>query len=789
MAKQPDFVDGVRVRRRRRSALNFDEAKIGERVKKFFDDDLALSSDDRDRRLQQYAKLRMWTSGVVDLPWEGASDIALPDIAEKSFRIQDTLVNAVMASRPVISAQSTTKASKENEDKLTNLLDTQIFIEDDGERIVSELVDDFVNQGIFTVFIPWIKEVREVIDRREFDPIPEGISPLESFRRILQTEFQDATKLEAIGNDVWDYSIELQNGEEIRASFYTTKGGKIELLLRREVVVHDGPKIIRKDYDDVLCPPRCGNLQIAGPSNPTGATHVILRDNPTKDEIVRLVKSGWYDLVSNEELKRLKNATRQTFSDSKEQKDVLEGTQEETAQQKGAETHEKLTRLTCFDMYDIDGDGVSEDVIWWVIYETGTVLRARYLTEVFPSNPPRRPLAEAAFIPVPGRRRGLSLPEILEPIHDAQKMLMDQTVDAGTFSLTQFGFYRPMSNLKPDIIRLQPGELYPLGDPQRDVNFPQFNSNNVNFGINMMTILGGKEDRLAMENDLNFGNVPAGKSSALRTTGNMALLLGQSQARPERMLRRLFLGLSDIWEWVHQLNKTYLPKDKEFRIIGAAEGKDEIYGKIEDMSQMKGKFSWTFVANILNTTKAALQQSLAAFGQIYVSELTLQLGIATPEGVFRWMRDQAKAWGLNPDDYINPPNEDALLPRIMAEEAVQIIMQDKVPNGVPAEAGGAIEHFQALQQFAEDDNVFGRFKPPQVQIFAGYMQEVAQRAQLQQQQQAILQAAGSLQGQGGGQGGRPPGPGAPVDTSPPQTSGSNELVDEALPTAGGGGQQ
>jgi hypothetical protein len=55
-----------------------------------------------------------------------------------------------------------------------------------------------------------------------------------------------------------------------------------------------------------------------------------------------------------------------------------------------------------FDCYDIDGDGVDEDVIFWVILETKTLLRARYLTQMFPSNPPLRPLAEAHLFPVPG---------------------------------------------------------------------------------------------------------------------------------------------------------------------------------------------------------------------------------------------------------------------------------------------------------------------------------------------------------------------------------------------------
>jgi hypothetical protein len=31
--------------------------------------------------------------------------------------------------------------------------------------------------------------------------------------------------------------------------------------------------------------------------------------------------------------------------------------------------HKTLTRLMCFDLFDSDGDGVNEDMIWWVIKE------------------------------------------------------------------------------------------------------------------------------------------------------------------------------------------------------------------------------------------------------------------------------------------------------------------------------------------------------------------------------------------------------------------------------------
>ena len=53
-------------------------------------------------------------------------------------------------------------------------------------------------------------------------------------------------------------------------------------------------------------------------------------------------------------------------------------------------------------------------------------------------SPPRRPIAEASFLPVRGRRDGISIVELLEGLHDAQKSLLDQAIDAGTSSAQTF---------------------------------------------------------------------------------------------------------------------------------------------------------------------------------------------------------------------------------------------------------------------------------------------------------------------------------------------------------------
>ena len=140
-------------------------------------------------RLQRYAKLRMWTEGR-NWPWEEASDVALPDIMTHSLRIQDTLHNAVMSIRPAINSKAVSgKEDLGKQEKIDNLIDFQVFVENEGEKFIGECADAFVNDGVMTIYVPWVREDRDVIDIRIFPAIQEDFLPVVYFKQILTEEF------------------------------------------------------------------------------------------------------------------------------------------------------------------------------------------------------------------------------------------------------------------------------------------------------------------------------------------------------------------------------------------------------------------------------------------------------------------------------------------------------------------------------------------------------------------------------------------------------------------------
>lgn len=810
-----------RTRRRVRSFDLTDEKlkEIAHRICDQFRRDLDARANETDLRLQRYAKYRMWRSPDLGWPWPGSSNQAMPDMLEASIRMQDTLHNAVMSARPVVVARALQKDNERKQRAVDALHDTQLFVEQDGERVVEQAAESFCNDPAMTLYTAWITERREVVDLRVFDPIPDDQVPAAYFGDILGQAYPASEGWAHLSSgEGWDWEIqkrqpatpdgslsnEATDGavlERRTIAFYTRPtsesgpeqpDGDVEMMVRGEPVVFDGPFVRVLPYDDVICPPSAANLDIPSPSNPGGAAHVILRDYPTKDEIRRLAsKNGraaaFYDQFGSEEqLAALDSASRTPdYHELPDQTSSIAG--EELHHKQEDPRHQEVTRLVCFDTYDIDDDGKTEDLVIWVLYETQQVLRVRYLTEFFPGQRPERPLATASFLPIGHRRSGISMLETVESLHDWMKETVDQMVDNGTLVNLPWFTYRAASTIKPETLRPGPGDGIPLSDPNNDLKVQQFRNDGQVFWINLLSIIRQKAERVTLQGDLQAGRVPTGASSALRTLGGIQTLLSQGEARPERILRRFFMALTRTFRQMHRFNRHYLPDEKKFRASESilSPGEDPYF--VVASSDVDLDLEFDFHANVQNSSRQAVQQGLQAMIQLFVSQIAVQMGITTPTTVYRLFRDAGKALGQNPDPYLNPPSPAAARPTIDAAEAVLQTSHGILPDADPIE--GAAAHLEQMQEITTWDS-FGGFPPRYLALLRAYMQRVAQQAQQEQQIAAQAGAAGGvgdpLAGAGAGTG---PGRPASAPVSGPQEQAalqSGELMDEQLPGAGGG---
>src|SRR3990167_3101152 len=353
---------------------------------------------------------------------------------------------------------------------------------------------------------------------------------------------------------------------------------------------------------------------------------------------------------------------------------------------------------------------------------------------------------------------GISLLELQEGLHDFLHVMLNQMTDNGDLANRPFGFYRASSGMKPEVVQLWPGDLYPIDNPQQDVFFPSLPQRDQTFGFNMVGLAKQFLDDVTQIGAIQKGQVPEGKASALRTLGTTMAILQQGSAMPEQVLRRLFAGLRQVWEQFHLLNTRFLKKRKQYLASGKLQEHEDPYREIADPQDIAIPIAWDWQPTLLNTNKGLVQQALQAIGMAVFNPLSFQLGTTGAEQYYNWQKDLIQAGTLDPLRYITKPPGVTDGPKLMAEEA---IIQITSGQPIPANAGPqepAPEHLQKLQQWSQSDE-FGMLQPHFVPLFTDWLSRVTEIIQQQMMAQQIAGAAqefsNALGNSGSGQGSQP----------------------------------
>ena len=815
--------DIVTKRKRVRSkSINLDKDKVVEIVLRRLQDDITNRTEWMEKRLDRYAKYRGWLEDT-DTPWPGADNPHVPVIAWNVLRTISLLHNAVLSSRPVMYSSAWKKVDAGKQEVIDNLLDWQVFIEADGARKLDDFIAGFVEDGVSVAHIPWVKETRTIHDVRTFPPpekgldegegggVPPGLPDNVYFAAIMNMLFPDAINI-MVDKDGYEWSVrydDAQMGEKqidgastAKVKFGFLDSDEVEVVIEKEAVIYNGPVISPEDLEDIVIPTRCSNLQPPGPSNPRGAPRVARLAKVRLDEVIRRQKDGLYNLLSKDDIKELRGlstpiTTTDGQDDAKILKDEIIGTSTIPSTSTSASEPEILgdkvfTVVESYDRWDMNGDGLEEDVIFWIIKDSKKLARARYLTDIYPPAPgllPRRPFAEAHFIPIRNQWYSIGMIELLEHLSDIMCGVFKMGMNWGEITNSPFFFYRPTSGMKPDVIRLYPGEGYPVDNPATDINFPQMPGRDQSWAFNMITMTGQMVERLAMQGELQYGRVPTGKSQALRTMGTTVSLMQQADVRADQILLRLFYGIAEIYMQIHSLNQRYLPKDKQYRVVGIPEKGKDVYQSVRDKSEVQGRFDFQWKSTLLSSDKNTLPQTLMEMTQILVNPLTIQSGLMNNETMYKLFREYVKSRHQDPDKFIVRPPEVTDMPKILAEEAIDSIMQGQIPEAVPLEQ--PMEHMNKLVEFAQSDKL-GLFTTQQTQMLMEYMMRVRKLVDQDMQKQQMMQALAQFQqgmggGTGGGMGGgsraiagkNPPG----IGENPP--IGMNELLSEDVGMEGG----
>lgn len=758
-----------------------------DQVTKFVIDGLNKDIEDRQeriyRRMDRRAKLMGWLP-AKDYPWAGCANFWLPIMQIANLKTRGTLENAIKSVRPVMQSKAQQKRNAGKQESIDRLLDFQFFLENQGEKCIDAMVTNFVEDEAVFGFVQWVKETQTFHDTRILPAIPPDADIASSMLQALQVIFPTMLTQEMTDEDGWDWEVgytdeQTQEPRAASVSFYELDDGKIQACLTKTATTSDGPCIFIDDFEDIVFPVRSANLQPPGPSNPRGAPYVNRLFTVSLDMIRRRAVDGTYDQMDadedGEDWKKILGSRSVAGSGDdtdlpKEQKDELEGVI--VSRETSREDREGVMH---FGRFDVDGDGLEEDVIVWVLRDSKVLLKVALLTEIYPGLPIRRPLVCDSFIPIPNRIYGISQSELLESLQDCMQILMDQHVDWGTLTNTPMFFYRASSGMKAEPIYIEPGIGHPLDNPGQDIAFPTWPTKDSAFALNTIAVLQQFVERIQMFSDVSFGRVPSGKASALRTLGTTMSLLAQGDARAEQVLRRLFGVMSDIYELMHRLNRRYLPDGKEIRVIGMSEAGQDAYATVKP-ENIDAEIDFEFKATLINTNKQVLSANLSEVTALLISPLAVQAGIVTVEEIYRLMRDKCKALDLDPDIYLQRPAMTFSGPKLLAEEVISTLLADEMPVGQPMEMPEV--HLQKLAEFMQSE-AFGFLTPPQVQAFKIWTTKIQNAMMMQQQMMMAVQQQGTQQP---GQNGSTPSGDSAKSTGTaenPPVQGS-ELIDESM---------
>ncbi len=789
ISRTPPDLEIPKPRRKRSYKIEKDE------IAKFVLDGLQRDLDDRAglivKRMDRRAKLQGWLP-QKDWPFPNCANFWVPIMLIADLKTRGTLENAIKSVRPMLQSMARQGRNAGKEENIDKLLDFQFFVENGGEKAIDDLVTNFVQDEAVFGYVQWVKETQTFHDTRILPGIPPEQDVTTALLENLKIIFPTMQTQVMTDNDGWDWEVTYtdENTQDLRSAgvnYYELDDGKLQACIVTQATTHDGPVVQILDFEDVVFPVRCANLQPITESNPGGAPYVNTLFSVSLDTIRRRMDDGTYDQLTEEDWDDIKAGRSGAGSDldterPKEQKDQQEGTQVSLAS-----LREDRLGVKHFGRFDVDGDGLDEDCIVWVLRETKKILKVSLLTEHYPGLPIRRPLVHDSFIPTPGRVYGRSQDELLESLQDCTQTLMDQHIDWGTLTNTPFFFYRAASGLKAEPIYLEPGQGIPLDNPTGDVNFPQFAQKDSGFALNTIAVLQQFVERLQMFSDVSFGRVPTGKASALRTLGTTMSLLAQGDARAEQVLRRIFGFLSGMYMLMHRQNVRFLPNEKEIRVIGMAEEGQDAYMTVKP-EEINGEVDFSFKATLINTNKEVVGAALKEFAAIAISPLAIQAGIVTQEEIYNMLRDIAKSADLTDREYVKKPLSLMQGPKLLWTDVVGILVAHEIPKGQPMEPPEI--HLMKLQEFMQTPEFGFLTTPEQIQNLRMWMEKIQMYIMQQQMMMAAMGGGGGQPGQpgqeqgGGGPGGAPTTFGQGTGTADNAPVGQNEMIDESANPGG-----
>lgn len=417
-----------------------------------------------------------------------------------------------------------------------------------------------------------------------------------------------------------------------------------------------------------------------------------------------------------------------------------------------------------------------KEVVVWRHVATGKILGWTYLHRISPSG--RRPFYKSDFTKAEHRSFGVGICELLYSIGNHVDAVHNMKMDNARLASLQFGFYRAASSIKPDVIRIQPGQLNPLEDVNdvKMVQFPYLGS----FGNQEEATLTNYAEKTLAIGNIQMGQTE-GVAGALRNATGATVISRESQIQLNIHFDRIARSLNVLLRDMFVMCRERMPETLVYRVTG--ENGEPVFGKV-NREDLKGDFDFDISIDLLAASETERRQLATLAVQTFINPAFLQTGVVSQENMYNILKNFAKVHGIKRiDDVITKP-QGYTGPKITPEQRIFRIASNNFKDP-PVESTIRLDenHDQALdiyQKFMDTDNFGLLTSNEQLAAYKSLMQETA-RLLAAQQSPGIPNSSGLQLPQGG------------MPAMQSITNGSTELPSQGavaaqMPGGMGGGQ-
>lgn len=573
-------------------------------------------------RLVNYrASWQDFVSAGLDPAFDGAHNVHIPSTFASIKAMHSRIFQAVMGIKPAFALKPRTKVPetyKEDKEELMNWVIEDYANKGDGwEGTIDQDIQSFVGDGTSITKQYWLKDVRKFTD--------------------VEEELKRPIELDEDGYPVME-----------------------EKEIEKEEVVFDCP---------IIEPVKLEDLYIIGrkASDVDDADMICHSQQYTKSDLIKMAKLGFFfqdqvDCVIAQEPSETNPSPNRTNIAPKQLDDFTTGLNKlgSLAGAKMYNIYESYLR------YDIDDDGIDEELVCWVEDRTKRVLRLTYLERVGPGG--KRPFVIKKFIPQAGPY-GKGLGEVLYGLSNELDYIHNQRLDYGTLQNLPFFFYRAASGLNPISLKLGPGMGVPVDDPQGDINFPRLNGGTT-YGFQEEQQVTRYAENASGITQFTLGNIS--QQGATRTATGTAALVNELNANIDIHIKRYQRGYKKNLCILDMQLQDLLPLGTIIRVCGV-DGAD-IYKRFENREAIKWQADFELTANSINSNKAIERETAQMLLGQLANPIALQTGIASQMNLYAAYKNLLQKFEIRDiDAYITKPADAPASPFNAKDEINMII--------------------------------------------------------------------------------------------------------------------